>query len=857
MPEEKSKPTTSNSFDALANTEDQEEVMAEKSTKPTSKSMAQKDQLEGKKKATSSEMWNNPAIEIDNNSTRQEKEEHNTLLLKPISLEEVEVAVNLLKAGKAPGPDGFTSNFFQHFWELIKWEVWQLVEELSSMRWMYLGLNATFIALILKYENSNSPEKFRPIALCNIIYKIVSKVVALRLKPMLPLIILPEQSRYVEGRQITDGIILTHEIIHSLKQMKKPGMLLKIDLSKAFDSICWEYMQKILQAFGFDAAWIRWISSLISSTFFSILVNGIPSSTFHPSRGIHQGDPLSPFLFVIMAEGLGRSIKAAISNGHLKGISFHQAPTTSHQQFVDGNMLFGHSSVQEAHSLISILETFSKASGALINKVKSQIFFFNTPPITQCAIARIIGFSVASLPSKYLGAPLIASALKHSSWTNLLEKLEAKLFQWTHRALNMASRIVLIKAVLQSMPLYLFSLMAARKWVLKAIRQLQRNFLWGSSGPNRKWALVKWEKGCTPKIAGGIGLRDSEHSNSVMEAKIWWKWLTYLDTPWERLWNAKYASNLPLEEIIRMTEMSKGSTMWNSAIKHRELIQNHSFWEVKEGSLAIFWTDSWQQLPTLKTLIQGLQDQDMNHMDKVNKFWNLNTNSDHREWKTINQIIPDSTEAIQLSLSTELKKRKILKEVGEDKLRWGYEEKGIFTAKEAYKILLKDRLNKDKLWEKIWKPPIWPKISTFLWLLAHNRILTWDNLGKRKFAGPSMCFNCKMDEESAAHLMLICPLSRQIWEKVSFRSRREGRVQGDILNMLRTWPQTPYQSKILNTLWQIAPGIVMWNIWKERNRRIFRDQTLLMEEVWKIIHNNIQETLSTKHWASKDFPTNQ
>eukprot|EP00253_Pinus_taeda_P003177 PITA_03177 len=242
-------------------------------------------------------------------------------------------------------------------------------------------------------------------------------------------------------------------------------MLLKIDLSKAVDSISWEYLQKILKAFGFASSWIRWINNLISSTFFSILINGIPSSTFRPSRGIRQGDPLLPFLFVILAKGLGHNINSAILSRNLKG--------------------------------------------ALINKVKSQIFFFNTLPTTQREIACILGFSIASLPSNYLGAPLIASALKHSSWTNLLEKLEAKLFLWTHRALNMASRIVLIKAVLQSMPLYLFSIMAAPKWVLKSIKQLQRNFLWGSSGPNRKWALVKWEKACLPKNTGGIGLRDT------------------------------------------------------------------------------------------------------------------------------------------------------------------------------------------------------------------------------------------------------------------------------------------------------------------------------------------------------------
>lgn len=217
-----------------------------------------------------------------------------------------------LKAGKAAGPNGFTSNFFHNFWDLIKLEVWQVVEESHTLRWMYPGLNATFIALIPKEAEPITPDKYRPIALCNIIYKILSKIIASRLKSLLPLIISPKQSGYVEGRQITDGIVLTHEIIHSLKQSKKPGMLLKIDLSKAFDSLSWIYIQKILTAFGFAPPWVRWIMSLLSSSFFSVLINGIPSPIVRPCRGIKQGDPLSPFLFVIMAEGLGRSIKSAL-----------------------------------------------------------------------------------------------------------------------------------------------------------------------------------------------------------------------------------------------------------------------------------------------------------------------------------------------------------------------------------------------------------------------------------------------------------------------------------------------------------------------------------------------------------------
>lgn len=241
-------------------------------------------------------------------------------------------------------------------------------------------------------------------------------------------------------------------------------------------------------------------------------------------------------------------------------------------------MLFGYPSVQEAHLLKSILSNFSDASGALINQIKSQILFFNTPVPTQKSIAHIPGFSAASLPSKYLGAPLTASTHKHSSWKQLLEKLEARLSLWMNGALNMASKLIFIKAVLNSMPLYLFSILAAPKWVLKEIKNLQHNFLWGSSGHNRKRALVKWDKVCLPKKAGGIGLRDPEHRNRTMGAKIWWRWLANPNTPWASLWTTKYESNCPMEERIRMKELSTGSVIWNSATQHRDLIQKHSFW---------------------------------------------------------------------------------------------------------------------------------------------------------------------------------------------------------------------------------------------------------------------------------------
>lgn len=173
-----------------------------------------------------------------------------------------------------------------------------------------------------------------------------------------------------------------------------------------------------------------------------------------------------------MAEGFSRHINHALQSHHVKGLLVHNSPATSHQQFVDDTMLFGYPSVQEAACLKSLLTDFAETSGTNVNCTKSQIFFLHTPPPVKSAVTRILGFPTTSLPSKYLRAPLSASAIKHSSWKTLIEKLESRLNLWTHRSLNLASRVVLIKSVLQAMPQYLFSILASPKLILKSIRNI-------------------------------------------------------------------------------------------------------------------------------------------------------------------------------------------------------------------------------------------------------------------------------------------------------------------------------------------------------------------------------------------------
>lgn len=153
---------------------------------------------------------------------------------------------------KAPEPDGFTIKFFKACWPIIKVDLLILVRNFHRTKKVLPAINATFLTLIPKSNQADPPDKFYPMALCNVLYKIISKLMADRLKSVLPSIIYQEQIGYVEGRQITDSIILTEELLHSLKAKRSPGMLIQLDLSKAFDRISWQYMKVILQAFGFS-----------------------------------------------------------------------------------------------------------------------------------------------------------------------------------------------------------------------------------------------------------------------------------------------------------------------------------------------------------------------------------------------------------------------------------------------------------------------------------------------------------------------------------------------------------------------------------------------------------------------------
>ncbi|CAN0883999.1 Putative ribonuclease H protein At1g65750 [Linum grandiflorum] len=436
---------------------------------------------------------------------------------------------------------------------------------------------------------------FRPISLCNVVYKTLTKCVANRIKGLMKDLIHQTQTSFVPGRHITDNILILQEVVHSLNYSgaRKPSMVIKIDLAKAYDKIEWNFVRDTLDYTGFPSHLCSVIMNCISSVSFQVLWNGSCSSSFKPGLGLRQGCPLSPYLFTLCIERLSRMITSTVSSRGWKPIKLAtDGAPLSHKLFADDLILFSEASTLQASIILHILDTLCAASDQNVNKEKSSIYFSKKCCRAQsAAICRILGISATQNLGKYLGVPILHGRNNSTTYSFLLDRLNSKLAGWKANSLSLAGRVTLATSVLNSLPSYVMQTAFLPFSVCDQIDRKIRNFIWGSAEGVRKLHTINWEIVCKPKSMGGLGLRSAREMNMAFLMKVAWGLLTRPEELWAKVLLSKYLRKTDGGYVS--ARASGFLAVWRGILKAGPLLNKGTQWAIRNGRLTRFWTDNW------------------------------------------------------------------------------------------------------------------------------------------------------------------------------------------------------------------------------------------------------------------------
>lgn len=760
----------------------------------------------------------------------------NAKLTAPISMEELKDVLDSMEPDKAPGPDGFSVRFLLTCWSTIKKDLLRMVRKSQNCAKLGGGINSTFLALIPKEKGASNFSRFRPISLCNSSYKLVSKIIANRLKNIRPDIIPENQGGFIKGRKILDNIVLVQEAVHSSCQRNEKGLVIKLDLANAFDRVRHEFLFVVMKKLGFSTVFINWVKACIASPWIAPLVNGRSTNFFQASRGLRQGCPLSPLLYAVQASVLSFQLDHNQQSHTFPGLrTTHKAKDINHAQFADDTLLLGGASLISTRHFKRELDIYRSISGSKINYRKCSIYGWNCSTKELSDIARLLEMDGNRNweSFKYLGIPIFKSKPKVAHWLPLLDKIKNRIQAWGASWLNNAGKVTLMKSVLISMPLYQNSILLAPKSFLSKLDSLLRRFLWeGGNNNDRRIHLVNWEILKRPLLEGGLHLRNLAAQNLALGSKILWN-LVSGNASWSKrvLWK-KCFQGQRLRCLDKSPRLLKGSPIFNLCNAAREQFNHYLYWIPSNGRKIKIWDDSI------------LGDQPLNQVEGLAniKGWlhscNLHTLWDISKWKEAPDRTWDGWNLGEVPIMMQGEASQLLdllqgkspsKATTKDKRGWG-SLSGSYTVSEGYKRLtaVPHAPPNPAQWKFIWDFPSLPKIDFFCWTVAHQSILTRDNLRRRGVEGPSRCPLCLSDVETVSHLLLLCPFAQELWRGVLKLEPTNFDFPDSIPSLFRSWANSsPFSFKkksLLKTSWMWIPKFTCWKLWLERNNKIFREE---------------------------------
>ena len=645
----------------------------------------------------------------------------------------------------------------------------------------------------------------------SIIYKLVTKVIVNRLKHILPQLISPTQCSFVPGRQITDNVIIVQEMLHTMrsKQGRKGFMAIKIDFEKAYDRLRWAFIRDSLLELCLPQLMVDLIMNCITSAKLQVLWNGEPTPQFSPSRGIRQGDPLSPYLYVICMERLAHLIDKEVRSGGWKPVrASRHGPPISNLAFADDLILFSEASVAQAEVIMNCLDKFCQASGSKVSRSKSQIFFSNnTSYDIRDAVSGTLNMEITDDLGRYLGVPTINGRSSKQEYQYLVDRINDKLAGWKTKTLSMAGRATLIQSSLSTIPCYTMQTTKLPRSTCDEIDRKSRKFLWGEIDSRRRMHMVAWENVTKPKKAGGLGIRSMRQTNSAFLAKLGWRLLTEPNALWARILRSKYCEDRC--DIDMFKEKANCSNAWHGIMSSIDIVRKGLSMTVGNGERTFFWHHRWATSTPLIDMANPKPP--LSAQDKtVKELWDPNVGWKLEEFA---EFIPPKV--VQEVLAHEL----VEDEDTVDEVYWNGSPSGGFSITSAMEIVRNDVHCEvtDKSWQMLWKIPAPQRVRMFLWLAFQDRLMTNANRFLRNLTEDPRCYVCGEVEENSEHIIRDCPAARVVWSKITSNDQGGSRVS------FRDWiiDNIGKQAAVKGDEWPTVFAMTCWWLWRWRNERSF------------------------------------
>ena len=758
-------------------------------------------------------------------------EEDGRMLIGVVNAEEVKKVLFSMAADKSPGPDGYTSEFFKASWSITGRDFVVAVQSFFEKGFLPKGINSTILALIPKKNDATYMKDYRPISCCNVLYKVISKILANRMKRLLPLFISLNQSAFVKDRLIMENVLLASELVKSYhKDSVTERCAVKIDISKAFDSVQWSFLLSVLEALNFPAKFILWIKKCIELASFSIQINGELAGYFNSRRGLRQGCALSPYLFVICMQVLTKLLdKAAVE----RRIGYHpycRDLNLTHICFADDVLVFSDGKKNSIEGILEVFQDFAKISGLNISLEKSTLFLAGVKSEDNASILEQFPFEAGSLPVRYLGLPLLTKKMSVQDYSPLISRIRTRVSSWTAKHLSFAGRLQLIGSVIYSITNFWMSAFRLPSQCIKEIHSICSAFLWSGPTLSTRKAKIAWADVCKPRDEGGLGLRNLLEANRVACLKLIWRVLSARSSLWVK-WIWKYL--IRKGSFWSVNERSTlGSWMWRKLLKMRAVAVQFFKVEINSGSTTSFWFDRWSPLGVLIDFTGGRGCVELGIPINATVERVIQTYRRRRRRVPILQQIEQEIMALQERSLNQL----------DDVCLWKRESGDYaseFSTSQTWNLL---REKKQKVpWSKgIWFPEATPKFSFMAWIVIHNRLATGDRILKWNPQAVSVCWLCKTHLETRDHLFFECEYSKEVWLGLTRGLTGSGVCQWLQVMQILT---NGLHERVVTFLWRYCFQSVLHAIWMERNTRRVEDKALptscLMIKLDKQVRNRI------------------